>query len=83
VIEVVSDMNRPHDIETKRVEHAKAGVPEYWIIDAKRQKITVLALRSRQREYTEFGVFRRGTKAGSKMLSGFTVDVTTALSQKP
>jgi Uma2 family endonuclease len=71
VIEVVSNMNRPHDIKTKRVEYAKAGIPEYWIIDPKRQQITVLVLKSRQREYTEFGVFRQGTVAGSKLLAGF------------
>jgi Uma2 family endonuclease len=83
VIEVVSNMNRPHDIKTKRVEYAKAGIPEYWIIDPKRQQITVLVLKSRQREYTEFGVFRQGKVAVSKLLAGFSVDVTTALSQKP
>jgi Uma2 family endonuclease len=83
VIEVVSDKNRPHDIKTKRVEYAKAGIPEYWIIDPERQEITVLVLKSRQRAYTEFGVFRKGAKATSKLLPGFTVDVTTALSQRP
>jgi Uma2 family endonuclease len=83
VIEVVSDQNRPHDIKTKRVEYAKAGIPEYWIIDPERHEITVLVLKSRQRAYTEFGVFRKGTTAASKLLPGFTVDVTTALSQKP
>jgi Uma2 family endonuclease len=83
VIEVVSDQNRPHDIKTKRVEYAKAGIPEYWIIDPERHEITVLVLRSRQRVYTEFGVFRKVTTAASKLLPGFTVDVTTALSQKP
>jgi len=83
VIEVVSDQNRPHDIKTKRTEYAKAGIPEYWIIDLDRQLITVLVLKSRQRAYTEFGVFRKGSKAASKLLPGFMVDVTTALSQKP
>ena len=33
VIEVVSEKNRPHDIKKKRIEYAKAGIPEYWIID--------------------------------------------------
>lgn len=83
VIEVVSDKNRPHDIKTKRVEYAQAGIPEYWIIDPDRQEITVLVLKSRQKAYTEFGVFRKGATAASKLLPGFTVDVTTVLSQKP
>ncbi len=64
-------------------EYAKAGIPEYWIIDPERQQITVLVLKSRQRAYTDFGVFRKGTTATSKLLSGFKIDVTTALSQKP
>ena len=59
MIEVVSDKNRPHDIKTKRVEYAKAGIPEYWIIDPERGQITVLVLKSRQKEYTELGVFAR------------------------
>jgi Uma2 family endonuclease len=83
VIEFVSDQNRPHDIKTKRVEYAKAGIPEYWIIDPERQQITVLVLRPRQRAYTEFGVFRKAAQAASKRLPGFTIDVTTAFSQKP
>jgi Uma2 family endonuclease len=83
VIEVVRGENRPHDSNTKRVEYAKAGIPEYWIIDPKQEQSTVLVLRSRQRKYTEIGVLRKGTQAASKILPGFKIDVTTALSQKP
>jgi hypothetical protein len=45
--------------------------------------ITVLSLKSRQRIYAEFGTFREGDQAASKLLPGFTIDVTEALSQKP
>lgn len=83
VIEVVSDKNRPHDIETKRIEYARAGIPEYWIIDPKKETITVLVLKSKQRTYVEFGTFRKGQQAASKLLRGFAIDVTEALSQKP
>jgi Uma2 family endonuclease len=83
VIEVVSEKNRPHDIETKRIEYAKAGISEYWIIDPEKELITVLVLKSRQKIYAEFGTFRKGESATSKLLRGFTVDVTTVLSQKP
>ncbi len=83
VIEVVSEKNRPHDIEKKRVEYAKAGIPEYWIVDPEEETITVLTLKSRQKTYAEFGRFRKGDHAASNLLPGFTVDVTVALSQKP
>jgi Uma2 family endonuclease len=83
VIEVVSEKNRAHDIKKKRIEYATAGIPEYWIIDPEKKTITVLLLKSRQRIYAEFGTFREGDQAASKLLPGFTIDVTAALSQKP
>jgi Uma2 family endonuclease len=83
VVEVVSERNRPHDIKKKRIEYARAGIPEYWIVDPEKQTITVLVLKSRQRIYVEFGTFGPGERAASKLLPGFVVDVTEALSQKP
>ena len=83
VIEVVSEKNRPHDIKTKRIEYAKAGISEYWIIDPEKELITVLVLKSRQKIYAEFDTFHKGQRATSKLLRGFGVDVTEALSQKP
>ena len=83
VIEVVSEKNRPHDIKKKRIEYARAGIPEYWIIDPEKELITMLVLKPRQKVYAEFGTFRKGERAASKLLRGFTVDVTMALSQKP
>jgi Uma2 family endonuclease len=83
VMEVVSDKNRPHDIKKKRVEYARAGIPEYWIVDPKKETITVLVLKGKQRTYTEFGTFKKGQRAASKLLPGFSVDVKEALSQVP
>jgi Uma2 family endonuclease len=83
VIEVVSEKNRPHDTKKKRIEYARAGIPEYWIVDPEEELIRVLVLKSRQRTYAEFGTFKKGERAASKLLRGFTVDVTVALSQKP
>jgi len=83
VMEVVSEENRPHDIAKKRAEYERAGIPEYWIVDPEEETITVLTLQSRQKTYVEHGVFAKGTRATSKLLPGFSVDVTTALTQKP
>jgi len=83
VIEIVSEKNRRHDLETKRDEYAQAGIPEYWIVDPEEETITVLVLKSRRRTYTEHGTFPKGTEATSKLLPGFSVDVTEAISQRP
>ncbi len=83
VVEVVSEENRQHDIETKRVEYAQAGIPEYWIVDPEEETITVLVLKPRRKTYIEHGRFAKGTRATSKLLPGFSIDVTTAVTQKP
>ena len=83
VIEVVSEENRKHDIKTKKAEYARAGILEYWIVDPERGTITVLVLKSRRKTYVEFGVFRDGDRAVSKILPGFGVPVKAALGQRP
>ncbi|MEV4415497.1 Uma2 family endonuclease [Catellatospora sp. NPDC049609] len=42
VIEVVSPNNPSNDLVLKRHGYASAGVPEYWIVDARAQEVLVL-----------------------------------------
>lgn len=74
-VEVVSDgpEARERDLETKRVEYAAAGIPEYWIVDPELQQITVLTLVGTA--YQVHGVFAAGTTATSVLLEGFNVVV--------
>ena len=44
VIEIVSPDDPDRDYIEKRTEYAAAGVPEYWIIDPDRQRVTQLTL---------------------------------------
>jgi Uma2 family endonuclease len=74
VAEILSESNRDHDLETKRVEYADAGIPEYWIIDPKSRQVSVLELRGDS--YATHGVFGEGTTATSVVLGQFRVDVT-------
>jgi Uma2 family endonuclease len=83
VMEVVSENNRRHDLVTKRDEYARARIPEYWIVDPEQATITVFVLRPRRKTYVEHGTFAKGQRAGSVVLPGFEVDVTTVLEQKP
>src|SRR5205085_9574681 len=75
LMEVVSTdpRDRARDLETKRVEYARAGIPEYWIVDPQEQRITVLALDGQT--YRVHGVFGPGTQATSVLLPGFAVAV--------
>jgi Uma2 family endonuclease len=83
VMEVVSsgDEDRRRDLKTKREEYAQAGIREYWIVDPALEQITVLTLDGQT--YVVHGEFKRGEQATSKLLPGFVVDVTSALTAKP
>jgi Uma2 family endonuclease len=83
VMEVVSKSNRRHDLLTKRNEYARAGIPEYWIVDPEDETITIFVLKPRRRTYDEHGIFRKGDAATSLVLPGFAVDVTETFSQQP
>ncbi|MDB5291845.1 MAG: hypothetical protein JWL69_3086 [Phycisphaerales bacterium] len=77
VIEVVSESNRDHDLETKRREYAQAGIPEYWIVDPGLSLITVLKLQGKR--YAVHGEFKPGQTAASAILPAFTIDVSACL----
>ncbi len=76
VMEVVSE-DRRHDFETKRAEYAEAGIPEYWIVDPETRRIVVLVLEGDT--YATLGEFSPGQFATSRLLPGFSVDVSAAL----
>ncbi len=74
-IEVPSpgEENHKRDLQTKRRVYAKAKIPEYWIIDAETETITVLTLSGKT--YKVHGKFKPGQQATSKLLPGFALDV--------
>jgi Uma2 family endonuclease len=79
VAEVVSESNRDHDYETKRVDYANAGIPEYWIIDPDQNRIHIYRLE--ETKYILHGDSGAGTIATSPTLPGFTVNVTDLFQQ--
>ena len=82
VMEVVSGKakDRRRDLKEKREEYARAGIPEYWIVDPRDERITVLRLDGKK--YAVHGEYLKGTTAASHLLPGFEVDVTTAFAQR-
>ncbi len=81
VMEVVSPSNADHDHNVKRQEYARAGIPEYWIVDVPRRRILVLTLDGAA--YRVHGDFGPGTTATSVLLPGFTVAVDDVLALVP
>jgi Uma2 family endonuclease len=82
VMEVVSgdEEDRRRDLVVKRLEYARAGIPEYWIVDPLEEQITVLRLA--RKRYVVHGAFAKGTTASSRLLPGFSVDVSETFSQQ-
>ena len=75
VVEVVSGSkeDRDRDLVKKRAEYAEAGIAEYWIVDPKFKRITVLELV--QDKYEVHGEFEADDTATSVLLAGFSVAV--------
>ena len=73
---LMSYKNRLPDIETKRLNTPDRTRSTLGVT-------TVLVLKPRRKTYVEHGRFTKGMRATSKLLPGFSVNVTTALGQKP
>ena len=68
---------RQRDYEDKRVDYARAGISEYWIVDPLENQATVLVLQDSI--YTEHGVFRIGDVASGLLLPALSIDVRAML----
>lgn len=79
VLEVVSPggENRKRDFEEKLHDYAQASIPEYWIVDPKECQIQIYVLLNGKSRYRLHGTFGEGETAISKLLEGFSVEVTT------
>jgi Uma2 family endonuclease len=72
-LEVVSADKPERDLVEKRGDYAKAGIPEYWIVNPETETITMLRLEDTA--YVKYGVFGRGAEAVSPLLPGFSVNI--------
>jgi Uma2 family endonuclease len=75
VMEVLSDdaTSRRRDTIVKVEDYAKAGIPEYWMIDLAERQISVGVLRSGEYEFIQYSA---GQQAESSVLKSFNVPVT-------
>lgn len=79
-VEIVSADDPERDTKVKRTDYAEAGIPEYWIVNPLDDTITVLVLEDDV--YAQHGVFRRGDRADSRLLAGFSVEVNEVFGVK-
>jgi Uma2 family endonuclease len=73
VVEVLSPSSRGLDMGTKVEEYAMAGIPEYWVVDAEAQTVTVYVLVDE--EYRFGAVCRPGETLSSETLVGLAVEI--------
>lgn len=78
-VEIVSPGSDAHkrDYEDKRIDYAKAGVAEYWIVDPQQHQITVLVLTDDH--YNEHGIYTAGKVASGRLLPVLQVDVDAVM----
>ena len=67
-VEIVSPESIDRDYNKKRAQYQRAGIPEYWIVDELKHKVTLLRLTGKGR-YRE--VRPRKGELHSRVLSGF------------
>ncbi len=74
VVEVVSSDDPKRDLVAKREDYARAGIPEYWIVNPITERITVLQLGDDA--YMLFGEWGRGEIARSALLNDCSLAVS-------
>lgn len=74
VVEVISPDDPKRDTVDKFQEYARAGIPEYWLIDPRDNSLTIYTLPEDADSYTERSKQASG-EACSQLLDGFCVDV--------
>lgn len=73
VVEVISPGTATYDRNNKYHAYARAGVPEYWLVDPTSRTVEALVLDGLQ--YRSLGVFRGTALLPSEILPGFEVQV--------
>jgi Uma2 family endonuclease len=73
VVEVISPGSAGYDRREKQNMYARAGVPEYWLVDPAAHTVEVLALE--YNEYRSLGVFQGKATLPTRIIATFPVHV--------
>lgn len=73
IVEVISPGSAGYDRREKQNAYARAGVPEYWLVDPAAHTIEVLSLE--HHEYRSLGVFQGKAILPTRVIASFPVRV--------
>lgn len=76
VVEIVNPESVTRDYRYKRSEYASLGIPEYWIVDAAEEKISVLRLED---GFYEITVFNKSQQVISNIFPQLNLSVSDIL----
>ncbi len=79
IIEVASPSTAGYDRREKQDAYARAGVPEYWIVEPWQGTIELLRLDPQQGGYESLGIFGGSSRLPTQALSGLLYTVAELL----
>ncbi|MGI9252555.1 MAG: Uma2 family endonuclease [Thermomicrobiales bacterium] len=79
VVEIISPTSRRTDMVVKRGRYARAGIPEYWLVDPE-ALVLVRHHEPGDDDYRQATVFGRAETMESATIAGLSVDLSTIFS---
>jgi Uma2 family endonuclease len=80
VAEVLSESNPDLDRVGKKGEYARAGIPEYWLVDPENKTVEVFHLH--RGKYQRIALFREGEILSSVQFPDFQIDLTELFAEE-
>lgn len=74
-VEIVSEGGEARDRKVKRAEYARAGIPEYWIVEPELQTVEVLRLKAETGIYDSPGPLTTADTLTSLTFPGFALSL--------
>jgi len=75
IVEILSPKTAKYDKTVKKDDYALHGIPEYWIIDPKKQRVEQYLLPSASTSYFPAKIHQSGEMIESKFIAGFKINV--------
>jgi len=80
IIEILSENNSKHDVETKFKLYEKHGVREYWIVHPSEQIVNVFTLDANYK-YQFVGMYAQDTKVKVNIFDDFYIDLAEVFAE--
>lgn len=74
-VEIISEGTGDKDREVKRFEYAKAGIPEYWIVDPEAKTLELLRLEAGEDSYRSRALLGSADHLESELFPGLSLNL--------